>query len=103
MEHYFNIKDSAEGTLYAIANLVLLVGLLLGIIVIIATSDGYTHGDFTSDEIRNIGLVIGISTMIGSIITYAFLHVVVNISNNLKNINKILSEKEERTKSQSTH
>lgn len=102
MEHYFNIKDSAEGTLYAIANLVLIVGLLLGIIVIIATSDCYTN-DFTSDEIRNIGLVIGISTMIGSIITYAFLQVVVNISNNLKNINKILSEKEERTKSQSTH
>lgn len=55
-----------------------------------SSSNPYYHGE-SYDSV--IGLIIGITTIIGSITTFAFIHVIINISNNLKNINKVLSKK----------
>lgn len=96
MEESFEISYGAERLLAILAKIIFIFGILAGLIIIMASlsdtgsSNPYYHGE-SYDSV--IGLIIGITTIIGSITTFAFIHVIINISNNLKNINKVLSEK----------
>lgn len=90
----YEINNSAETTLSIVSKIVLVLGLVGGLILLCTMStteipEGY-YG--TRTEINPTGIAVGITSMISSVMFWAFIQVIVNISNNLKNINYALTK-----------
>lgn len=83
---YYDTNDSAE-KIVRIASIILLVlGCIFGVIAVLAGL--YTYAEIEQETVLFSSLISGVLIVLSSIICWAFMNILVNISRNLANLNK---------------
>lgn len=86
----YKVNPTAEKIVNTIANVILVVGIIAGIILLWVGITLKREYNLDAYEIYGIIILITIIVIIASLVQWAFLKVYINISRNLYNVNAIL-------------